>query len=132
MGPLPRRSAYTASKAALVRLTETVAEEVKEYGIEVNAMLPGPLPTDMLDEIIAAGPNMLGDEEYQAHTNLRGKSVGALERATALCIYLATDDSRGLTGRTISARYDRWPIDLASLSPDRFTLRRVDDRAPTK
>jgi 3-oxoacyl-[acyl-carrier protein] reductase len=43
--PLPRLSAYAASKAAVVRLTETLAEELREYRIDVNAVAPGALNT---------------------------------------------------------------------------------------
>ena len=41
--PLPGISAYAASKAAVVRFTETLALEVKEFGIDVNAVAPGAL-----------------------------------------------------------------------------------------
>ena len=43
--PLPGISAYAASKAAVVRFTETLALEVKEFGIDVNAVAPGALAT---------------------------------------------------------------------------------------
>jgi NAD(P)-dependent dehydrogenase (short-subunit alcohol dehydrogenase family) len=52
--PLPRLSAYAVSKAAIVRFVETLAEEVRGQGIEVNALAPGALNTAMLDEVIAA------------------------------------------------------------------------------
>src|SRR5205807_685491 len=54
--PLPRISAYAASKVAIVRLTETMAEELKEARIDVNAIAPGALNTRLLDEVLAAGP----------------------------------------------------------------------------
>src|SRR5439155_26506391 len=44
----PRLSAYAASKAAVVRLTETLAEELKECHVDVNAIAPGALNTRML------------------------------------------------------------------------------------
>jgi NAD(P)-dependent dehydrogenase (short-subunit alcohol dehydrogenase family) len=53
--PLPRISAYAASKAAVVRFTETLAEEVRADGIEVNAVAPGALNTRLLEEVLAAG-----------------------------------------------------------------------------
>ena len=52
-GPRPNFSAYAASKAAVVRFTETLAGEVD--GIDVNAIAPGALPTRMLDEVLASG-----------------------------------------------------------------------------
>ena len=54
--PLPRISAYAASKAAVVRFAETLAEEVRRCGIDVNAIAPGALNTRLLDEVLAAGP----------------------------------------------------------------------------
>ena len=54
--PLPRISAYAASKAAVVRFAETLALEVQDDGIDVNAIAPGALNTRMLDEVLAAGP----------------------------------------------------------------------------
>src|SRR5207248_6471210 len=58
--PLPRMSAYAVCKAAIARFTETLALEVKEFGIDVNAVAPGPLATRMFDEMIAAGPERIG------------------------------------------------------------------------
>jgi NAD(P)-dependent dehydrogenase (short-subunit alcohol dehydrogenase family) len=52
--PLPRLSAYAASKAAVVRLTETLAEELREFSIDVNAIAPGALNTRLLEEILNA------------------------------------------------------------------------------
>ena len=62
--PLPRISAYAASKAAMARLTETVAEECKSYRIDVNAIAPGSLNTRLLDEVLAAGPEKVGADFY--------------------------------------------------------------------
>lgn len=125
-GPLPRRTVYAATKAALVRLTESVAEEAKGYGIAVNAVLPGPMPTDMLGDILAAGPEALGESEHVEHSAVTDAS--AIERAADLCMHLI--QTRGLTGRTISARYDPWPFDAEAIkrimASDLYTLRRVD------
>src|SRR5205823_3721196 len=54
--PLPFLSAYAASKAGIVRFGETLAEELKPLGIEVNMIAPGALNTRMLDEVLTAGP----------------------------------------------------------------------------
>jgi 3-oxoacyl-[acyl-carrier protein] reductase len=53
--PKPNFSAYACSKAAVVRLTETLAEEVKEYNIQVNAIAPGAVKTRMVEQIVKAG-----------------------------------------------------------------------------
>ena len=53
--PLPRFTAYGVSKGALVRLTETLAEEVREYNIQINAIAPGAVDTKLQDQVLAAG-----------------------------------------------------------------------------
>jgi NAD(P)-dependent dehydrogenase (short-subunit alcohol dehydrogenase family) len=72
--PLPRISAYAASKAAVVRLTETLAEECKEYSIEINAVAPGALNTRLLDEVLESGPEKVGRAFYEKA--LKQKSSG--------------------------------------------------------
>src|SRR5579871_6918625 len=51
----PNFSVYAASKAALVRLVETIAEEVRDHNIQINCMGPGGTYTHMTDEILHAG-----------------------------------------------------------------------------
>jgi 3-oxoacyl-[acyl-carrier protein] reductase len=58
--PLPGISAYAASKAAVMRLTETLALEVKDNGIDVNAVAPGALATRLTEQLLAAGPEQIG------------------------------------------------------------------------
>ncbi len=63
--PLPGLSAYAASKAAVVRFAETLAEELREHHVDVNAIAPGALNTRMLDEVLAAGPERVGQRFYE-------------------------------------------------------------------
>ena len=58
--PMPNISAYAVSKAAVIRFMETIAEELKGFNIDVNAIAPGALNTRMLDEIMEAGPDKVG------------------------------------------------------------------------
>jgi NAD(P)-dependent dehydrogenase (short-subunit alcohol dehydrogenase family) len=62
--PMARFSAYAASKAAVVRLVETIAEECKPHRIDANSIAPGALNTRMLEEAIAAGPERVGESFY--------------------------------------------------------------------
>ena len=62
---MPRLSAYAASKAAVVRLTETLAEELRDRRVDVNAIAPGALNTRLLDEVLAAGPDKVGKDFYE-------------------------------------------------------------------
>ena len=126
--PRPRFSAYAASKAAIVRFTEIVAEEMKEFDIQVNAIAPGAVNTRLLDEILAAGESAgestLTEAKHQRETG--GISPTA---AATLAVFLASEESKGLTGRLISAVWDDWQnlpgqIDKVMAS-DLYTLRRI-------
>ncbi len=106
--PLPNISAYAASKAAVIRLMETLAEELKPWNIDVNAIAPGPLATDMVDEVLKAGPDKVGKEFYEK--NVKWKTTGAtpLRLGAQLAVYLASKESDGITGKLISAQWDNW------------------------
>jgi len=106
--PLPNLSAYAASKAAVVRLTETLAEELRDWHIDVNAIAPGALNTRMLDEILQAGPERVG-AEFHARAVKQSQAGGVpLALGADLCVYLASEQSNGITGKLISAKWDPW------------------------
>jgi NAD(P)-dependent dehydrogenase (short-subunit alcohol dehydrogenase family) len=129
--PLCRFSAYGVSKAALVRLTETLAEEVKEFNIQVNAIAPGAVDTKLQDSVLAAGER--AGDLLQRIRRLRETGEGGTPREVPaeLAVFLASDDSRNLTGRLISAPNDKWEswtderIEQVMSQPW-FTLRRMD------
>ncbi len=132
VNPFPRFSAYSASKAAVVRLTETVAEEVKEYSVRVNAIAPGAVNTRMLEEALAAGEQRVGKEFYAKVREQRTTGGTPPERAAELAVFLASPEAAGITGRLISAVWDDWKS-LAGRSAElagsaMFTLRRIDGR----
>jgi len=127
--PVPNLSAYAASKAAIVRFMETLAHEVRADGIDVNAIAPGALNTRLLDEVIAAGPEQVGEAFYGRAVEQQASGGTPLERGASLAVYLASVGSDGITGRLISAVWDPWPTladhraELADT--DVFTLRRI-------
>lgn len=127
--PMPYLSAYAASKAAVVRFVESLALEVREAGIDVNAIAPGAINTSMLDEIIAAGPDRVGEEYYRRALRQREEGGAPVEQAAALAVWLASPASDGITGKLISAVWDPWR-DLAAhrgdlADTDVYTLRRI-------
>lgn len=127
-GPRPGFSAYACSKTALVRFTEGVAAEVAGRGIRVNCVAPGVMNTEMLKQIILAGRERSGDQEYQRALAADSNSE-AIKRAVELVVFLASPESRGITGRFISAVWDQW-MDLGSRvgelhDSDIYTLRRI-------
>ena len=127
--PLPRLSAYAASKAAVVRFTETLAEELHGTRIDVNAVAPGALNTRLLDEVIAAGPDKVGEAFYQRSLRQKAEGGAPLDKGAALCAFLLSADSDGITGRLLSAVWDPWadlPARRAELEKtDIYTLRRI-------
>jgi 3-oxoacyl-[acyl-carrier protein] reductase len=128
---LQRFSAYGVSKTAVVRLTETIAQEVSDRGIRVNAIAPGAVDTALQDEVIKAGER--AGDLYERILALRQTGAGGtpIEIPAALAVFLASDASEGLTGRLISAPHDPWrewdrtKIKSISESPW-YTLRRLD------
>ena len=131
VSPFPRFSAYGTSKAAVVRLTETIAEEVKEYNIRINAVSPGAVNTKFLDQVLQAG-DAAGKGFLEK--SMKQKETGGTppEVAGELAVFLASDESKELTGKVISAVWDDWkniPSKMKELKgTSLFTLRRIDER----
>ena len=127
--PLPRISAYAASKAAVVRTTETLAGELREANVDVNAVAPGALNTRMLDEALAAGPEKVGPAHYERLLKQRDEGGAPIARAAELAVFLGSAVSDGITGRLISAVWDNWdqfPRWRDAMSEtDIYTLRRI-------
>jgi len=130
--PMPRISAYAVSKAAIIRFAETLAEEVRGTGIDVNSIAPGALNTRMLDEVLEAGPEKVGKDFYERSLKQKESGGSPLGRGADLALFLASAASDGITGKLISAIWDdweHWPEHLDELSSsDVYTLRRIAGR----
>jgi 3-oxoacyl-[acyl-carrier protein] reductase len=121
-------SAYVTGKGGIWRFTESVGAELAKRNIFMNAMTPGPVNTQFLDDLIAAGPNKVGQEAYEK--SLRQKKEGGQSptKAVDLCLYLLSEKSAGLYGKTISAIWDNYQnfADLGKMScTDIYTFKRV-------
>ena len=121
--------AYAASKAANVRIAETLAEEVAADGIDVNAIAPGAMNTRLMHDIVAAGPEAAGQAEWAAAVKLQKTGGTPPELAARLCVFLASEEGDGVTGRLLSAQWDPWER-LAEFKDelartDVYTLRRI-------
>jgi NAD(P)-dependent dehydrogenase (short-subunit alcohol dehydrogenase family) len=128
--PRPNFSAYSVSKTAIVRFTETIARELKEFNIDVNAVSPGAINTGMNEEVIKANENA-GDEYYEA-LNRKQEGGNNPAHAAELIYYLCSDLSDGITGKLISAQWDPWNDkcfrELLRTDKDIATLRRIDNK----
>jgi len=123
-------SAYCASKAAVVRLTEVLSLELAEQNIQVNALGPGSIDTRMWRELRDGAAAANATAIYELGQRVTSGGGASLEDTVALAVFLAGDESGRLSGRLISAVAD----DFTKLTPriseimasDVYTLRRVD------
>lgn len=127
--PSETLSAYGTSKAAVIRFTETLAIEMRQHDIFVNALGPGQIDTTLLDPM-ASDDSMIAPEMQSHVRNTKSGRGASLESAVALAVWLASSDSDGLSGRMVSSTQDGWQ-NLASRIPeimesDRYTLRFVN------
>ena len=126
--PRPNASGYGVSKCALVRWSETLAQEVRHTGVTVNCVAPGAMNTKMLDEVLAAGAERLPHEHAKAIA--QAKSGGASpQEAAALVLFLSSMASERINGKLISAVWDGWRNFSGHLEEisgtDIYTLRRI-------
>jgi len=127
--PLPQISSYAAAKAGVVRLMETLAEELRANRVDVNAIAPGPLNTRFLDQLLARGEEEVGQAFYAKALKQKESGGVPLEKGARLCVYLASPQSDGITGKLISAQWDPWERldehrdELAT--SDIYSLRRI-------
>ncbi len=128
-GPLPRFTAYSSSKVAVTRFTESLAEELVEYNIFVNAVAPGPVNTALLEEVLEAGVERVGEDFYSASKRQEREGGVSPEHVRDLILFLASGKAQNLTGKLISAIHDNWkniPEHLDSLNKtETWNIRRV-------
>lgn len=130
--PMPNLSAYAASKAAVARFVESIALECRGFGIDANIVAPGVLNTRMMSQLLAAGPELARPDYYARMKKLSEEGGVPLALAAELCVFLASHLSDGISGKIISAKWDRWrnwPDHLSELdASDVYTLRRITGR----
>ena len=129
--PFPNYSAYACSKAAVVRLTETVAAELEPHGIAINCIGPGFVATRIHEATLAAGERAGAEYLRRTREELARGGVPASVGAQA-AVFLLSDESEGVSGRLLAAPWDswrEWPSHVDELrGSDLFTLRRIVPR----
>ena len=122
--PRPRFSAYAASKTAVVRLVETLAEEVRDYNVQVNCMAPGGTYTHMTDEILHAGERA-GSKEIEQAEEVRLTGGTNPDKQIHLALFLASERSNHISGKLIHVNDDWKKLERENMNPEAFTLRRL-------
>jgi len=129
--PFPRYTAYAVSKAALVRFTETLALELTDHNIQVNAVAPGFVATSLHQQTLEAGERAGAEFFRKTKEELARGGVNAAIPA-ALVAFLASEGSDRITGKFISGVWDDWASFGQHLeeiaATDIYTLRRIVPR----
>jgi NAD(P)-dependent dehydrogenase (short-subunit alcohol dehydrogenase family) len=125
----PNFSAYGVAKTGVVRLVETIAEEVRGEPLDINAVAPGAIHTRLTEEVLRLGPAVVGEAEYESARRQKPDDSAALERALGLVAWLLSPASDGISGRLLAAQWDPWStLDRhrdALASGDVYRLRRI-------
>jgi len=99
---VPNRFAYSASKAAVVGLTKSVATDFIGQGIRCNAICPGTVDSPSLRQRIAAQAQQQGVSEAQVYQQFVDRQpmgrIGSVEEIAQLVLYLGSDASSYTTG----------------------------------
>lgn len=126
--PFPNYTAYACSKVGVVRFTETIAQEMAPYNVEINCVAPGFVITRLHQQTLASGE--LAGKEYLEKTKTeieRGGVPASVGAQTAA--FLISEQAKGITGKFVAAPYDGWrdwSKHLEELkNTDIFTLRRI-------
>lgn len=121
--PRANFAVYSASKAAVARFVESVAEEVREHNVQVNSLMPGQAYTSMTDEILQAG-DRAGSAEVDLAEQVRITGGVPPEKQIQLALFLASERSNHITGKMIYVQDDWKKLENENCRPDAFTLRR--------
>jgi len=100
MTPRPNLTPYMVAKAGLIHLTKQLSRELKDYNIQVNAIHPGVMDTQMQEEIRKAGAKAIGTDMFE-----RLKEEGILHppsEPAKLVLFLASRAADGITGEYLS------------------------------
>jgi NAD(P)-dependent dehydrogenase (short-subunit alcohol dehydrogenase family) len=135
--PFANYSAYACAKAALVRLTETLAVELAPRGIAINALAPGFIATKTHETTMASGPQRAGPIQFHRTARLLQQTDDETAAARMEVIHqcvraLLSPAYQGLTGKTISANFDPWGSEafrrhLADITrSELYTMRRTN------
>jgi 3-oxoacyl-[acyl-carrier protein] reductase len=103
---MPRKSHYVSSKAGLRALTKVIATEAGPYGVRCNCLVPGGIQTDLLRNYgkrMASEQGITYDEWWaKSVADVPLRTISTPEDIGNLALFLASDDSRTITGQSIN------------------------------
>lgn len=125
---MPNFSAYRTSKVAVVGFTENLSSELCGKSIQVNCIAPGAINTNITDYVISQGPEKVGAEMYSNTLKQKESGGDSLEDVKNVIRFLCSQESNHLSGRLISAKWDKL-VDLkkTDIKDDLYKLRRIDN-----
>jgi len=104
---LPMRAPYCAAKWGLIGLTQVMAKEVSKHNIRVNCIAPGAVEGERMVNVWTAQANALSITYEEAKARFTGPVIERMGRAmvtageiAATAVFLASDESSGIVGRT--------------------------------
>lgn len=121
--PRPWFAPYSASKAAVVRFAESIAEEVRDHNIQINSFSPGGTYTSMTDDILHADEHA-GSKELDEAEKIRLTGGISADKQIQLALFLASERSNHLNGKLINVADDLKKLEQDNARPDSWTLRR--------
>ncbi|MBS3112370.1 SDR family oxidoreductase [Candidatus Woesearchaeota archaeon] len=128
-GPFPNFTSYSASKGAIIRFTESLASELIEFGITVNAIAPGAVNTQLLDKVLKTSPDKVGKEFYEKSLIQKSSGGASPEKTAELIALLASGYFGKLSGKILSSIHDDFQkIKTNSsqiINSDIYNLRRI-------
>ena len=92
-----KQASYNVTKAGVSMLTKSLAVEWADRGVRVNAIAPGYMRTELVDEVLANNPEM---EDTWIENTPMGR-LGQPKELRELVVYLASDASSYMTGTTV-------------------------------
>ena len=101
---VPNRFVYSATKAAVIGMTRSVATDYIRQGIRCNCICPGTVHTPSLEERIAVNAAQVGSIDAARQAFVERQPMGRLgtpEEIAALAVYLASDAAQFVTGQAV-------------------------------
>lgn len=126
---LPRFSAYYTTKTAVVALTQNLAGELESKNIQVNAVSPGSVASELTLSLLKLKKSQVGEDMYKTSSQLKKEGGMPPELTAKLVAFLSSKESDHITGRLLSAKWDN----IAKLKKRKklgqslYKLRRIDN-----